>query len=69
MNDRPKLLIWERRPRQFFLELSAFLQFSYHHFDRIIMNRYLSLLSRENQVTYFFREGNGVPKLTHEVLR
>lgn len=33
------------------------------------MNRYLSLLSRENQVTYFFREGNGVPKLTHEVLR
>jgi hypothetical protein len=55
---------------QLFLKLCGpFLQFSYHCFDRIVINGYLSLLSRENQVAYFFREVNGVPKLTQEVLR
>jgi hypothetical protein len=55
---------------QLFLKLfGSFLQFSYHCFDRIVINGYLSLLSRENQVAYFFREVNGVPKLTQEVLR
>jgi hypothetical protein len=55
---------------QLFLKLfGAFLQFSYHCFDRIVINGYLSCLSRENQLVYFFREVCGVAKITPEVLR
>jgi hypothetical protein len=45
------------------------LQFSYHCFDRFVIDGYLSLQSRENQVAYFFREVNVLPKLTQEALR
>ena len=41
----------------------------YHCFDRIVINGYLSGLSRPEQAVYFFREVLHVPAITKEVLR
>jgi len=54
---------------QRFLKLFApFLQWYYHCFDRIVVNGYLSFLTRENNVVYFLREVCQKPKITKEVL-
>ena len=44
------------------------LLFVYHCFDRIVINGYLSGLSRPEQVVHFFRQVIGVPILSKEVL-
>jgi hypothetical protein len=52
-----------------FLKLfGPYLQWFYHCFDRIVVNGYLSFLTRENNVAYFFREVCRKPKITKEVL-
>jgi hypothetical protein len=40
----------------------------YHCFDRIVINGYLSGLSRPEQVVYFFRDVGGVPVIDKSVL-
>jgi hypothetical protein len=45
-----------------------YLQWFYHCFDRIVINGYLSCLTRENNAAYFFREVCQKPKITKEVL-
>lgn len=42
--------------------------FIYHCFDRIVINGYLSMLSRPENVICFFRKVMGVPAITKEVL-
>src|SRR5271168_4947474 len=44
------------------------LVFVYHCFDRIVINGYLSNLSRPEQVAYFFRQVLGIPVVSKEVL-
>ena len=44
------------------------LLFVYHCFDRIVINGYLSGLSRPEQVVYFFRQVVGVAVLSKEIL-
>lgn len=44
------------------------LVFVYHCFDRIVINGYLSNLSRPEQVVYFFRQILGIPIVSREVL-
>src|ERR1700731_4124421 len=44
------------------------LLFVYHCFDRIVINGYLSGLSRPEQVVHFFCQVIGVPILSKEVL-
>jgi len=44
------------------------LVFVYHCFDRIVINGYLSNLSRPEQVVYFFRQVLGIPSVSKEVL-
>jgi hypothetical protein len=44
------------------------LLFVYHCFDRIVLNGYLSGLSRPEQVVHFFRQIIGVPTLSKELL-
>ncbi|MGB7549113.1 MAG: hypothetical protein WBM14_15325 [Terracidiphilus sp.] len=39
----------------------SFLAFVYHCFDRVVINGYLSGLSRPEQAAYFFRQVVGVP--------
>jgi len=54
---------------QLFLRLfEPYLQWFYHCFDRIVINGYLSFLTRENNVAYFFRDVCHKPKITKEVL-
>jgi hypothetical protein len=54
---------------QRFIKLfGPYLQWVYHCFDRIVINGYLSFLTRENNVAYFFREVCKKPKITKEVL-
>lgn len=54
---------------QHFLKLfEPYLQWFYHCFDRIVINGYLSFLTRENNVAYFFRQVCKKPKITKEVL-
>lgn len=48
---------------------ASLLVFVYHCFDRMVINGYLSGLSRPEQVVHFFREVVGVPAITKEVLR
>jgi hypothetical protein len=48
---------------------SSLLLFVYHCFDRIVINGYLSALTRPENAVYFFREVLGVPAITKEVLR
>src|SRR5260370_31519442 len=40
----------------------------YHCFDRIVINGYLSGLSRPEQVVFFFRDVGGVPVIDKSVL-
>jgi hypothetical protein len=40
----------------------------YHCFDRIVINGYLSMLGRPEQVVYFFKEVLGIEPITKEVL-
>jgi hypothetical protein len=44
------------------------LVFVYHCFDRIVINGYLSNLSRPEQVVYFFRQVLDIPVVSKEVL-
>jgi hypothetical protein len=44
------------------------LVFVYHCFDRIVINGYLTNLSRPEQVVYFFRQVLGIPVVSKEVL-
>ncbi len=44
------------------------LGFVYHCFDRIVINGYLSGLSRPENVVFFFRNVHGIPAITKEVL-
>src|SRR5246127_5314016 len=54
---------------ELFMQLfSGLLLFVYHCFDRIVINAYLSGLSRPEQVVHFFRQILGVPILSKEVL-
>jgi len=46
----------------------SLLVFVYHCFDRIVINGYLSGLSRPEQVVYFFRDVVGVPVIDKTVL-
>ena len=46
----------------------SLLVFVYHCFDRIVIDGYLSGLSRPEQVVYFFRQVIGVPVVDKEVL-
>jgi hypothetical protein len=46
----------------------SLLLFVYHCFDRIVINGYLSNLSRPDQVVYFFRQVLGIPVVSKEVL-
>lgn len=46
----------------------SLLVFIYHCFDRIVINGYLSMLSRPEQVVYFFKEVLGIEPITKEVL-
>jgi len=42
--------------------------FVYHCFDRVVINGYLSMLSRPEHVVYFFRQVVGIPCITKEAL-
>ena len=42
--------------------------FVYHCFDRIVINGYLSMLSRPENVVYFFHKVVGIRQITKEVL-
>jgi hypothetical protein len=46
----------------------SLLLFVYHCFDRIVINGYLSGLSRPEQVVWFFHEVLGIPVVSKEVL-
>ncbi len=46
-----------------------FLQWFYHCFDRIVINGYVSFLTRENNVVYFFRVVRGHPVITKDLFR
>src|SRR6267143_5879986 len=46
----------------------SLLVFVYHCFDRIVINGYLSGLSRPEQVVWFFHEVLGIPVVSKEVL-
>ena len=52
-----------------FLELYAgMIALVYHCFDRIVIHGYLSMLSRPENVVYFFREVLGIKAITKEAL-
>lgn len=54
---------------ELFIELFGnLLVFVYHCFDRVVINGYLSGISRPEQVVYFFRQVVGVNPITKEVL-
>jgi hypothetical protein len=62
--------VQRKPPMRLFLKLfEAFLQWFYHCFDRIVINGYLSFLTREANVVYFFHDVRGEPVLTKELLR
>lgn len=46
----------------------ALIIFVYHCFDRIVINGYLSMLSRPEHIVYFFRKVVGASLITKEVL-
>lgn len=46
----------------------SLLLFVYHCFDRVVINGYLSGLSRPGQVAYFFHDVVGEPVIGKEVL-
>lgn len=47
----------------------SLLVFVYHCFDRIVIQGYLPLLTRPEQIVYFFRDVHGIEPITKEVLR
>lgn len=47
---------------------STMILFVYHCFDRLVINGYLSMLSRPGNIVYFFQEVVGEPCITEEVL-
>src|SRR5258708_7268743 len=56
-------------PMETFTKLfGSLLVFVYHCFDRIVINGYLSGLSRPEQVVWFFHEVLGIPVVSKEVL-
>src|SRR5450759_4016527 len=58
-----------RRPMELFAKLfHSLLVFIYHCFDRIVINGYLSGLSRPEPVVYFFRQVLGIPVVSKEIL-
>jgi hypothetical protein len=46
-----------------------FLEFVYHCFDRIVIQGYLPLLTREEHIIHFFRDVHGIYPITKEALR
>src|SRR6266436_5531193 len=57
------------RPMETFTKLfGSLLVLVYHCFDRIVINGYLSGLSRPEQVVYFFRDVSGVAVIDKSVL-
>jgi len=48
---------------------SRLIVFIYHCFDRIVIQGYLPLLTRPEQIVYFFRDVHGIEPITKEVLR
>src|SRR5215467_2337338 len=56
-------------PMETFMRLNGgLIVFVYHCFDRIVINGYLSMLSRPENVVYFFHKVVGIPLITKEVL-
>ena len=47
----------------------SLLSLVYHCFDRLVILAYLPLLTRPEQVVYFFRDVNGIWPITPQVLR
>jgi hypothetical protein len=57
------------QPMESLLQLfGAMVMFTYHCFDRLVINGYLSMLSRPEQVVYLFRYVLGIKAITKEVL-
>src|ERR1035437_9175306 len=57
------------RPVETFTKLfGSLLVFVYHCFDRVVINGYLSGLSRPGQVVHFFQNVAGEPVIGKEVL-
>src|SRR4029453_10235290 len=46
-----------------------FLVFVYHCFDRIVIQGYLPLLTREEHIVHFFRDVHRIYPITKQVLR
>ena len=57
-----------RGMKQFTRLFGSLQAFVYHCFDRMVINGYLSGLSRPEQVVYFFRQVLGIPVVSKEVL-
>src|SRR4029453_18649969 len=56
-------------PMETFMRLyGSLIVFVYHCFDRIVIRGYLSMLSRPENVVYFFHKVVGIPLITKEVL-
>ncbi len=51
----------------FFQLYAGMIAFVYHYFDRIVINGYLSILSRPENVVYFFRQVVGIKAITKKV--
>jgi hypothetical protein len=53
-----------------FMQLfGRFVAFAYHCFDRIVIQGYLPLLTREEHIVHFFRDVHGIYPITKEALR
>ena len=53
----------------FIQRFGSVLQFSYSCFDRMVINGYLPMFSKEANLVYFFRSIIGVERITKEILR
>jgi hypothetical protein len=47
----------------------SLLVFVYHCFDRIVIQGYLPLLTREEHIVHFFRDVHGIYPITKQALR
>jgi hypothetical protein len=47
----------------------SLLGFVYHYFDRIVIQGYLPLLTRERHIVHFFRDVHGIYPITKDALR
>jgi hypothetical protein len=47
----------------------SLLVFVYHCFDRIVIQGYLPLLTREEHIVHFFRDVHGIYPITKDALR